>query len=322
MSILVTGGTGSVGIHLLNLLDGEKDVYSFSAKPPHEWQKLPHVHYVEGDLLDYQKVLDTVKAIKPSAVYHLASQSNVGISFKKPLETLSLNILGTQNLLEAVRKTVPTAKILLLSSSDVYGRGEGFLDIMQKEDAPLRPLTPFATSKASMELLAHQYRESWKMQITIARPFNYAGPFQADYFVLPNLAAQLVRIAEYGGEPILYTGNLDISRDFLDLRDVARALVLILNKGESGEAYNVCSGKIRTVRELVEIMIEKCGIDVEIRHDPSRYRKLDQPLLMGAFDKLREVTGWKPLIDIEDSVEDVYLEMRRRLRNSQTETNS
>lgn len=313
MSILVTGGTGSVGIHLLNLLDGERKVYSFSAAPPLPWQTLPHVHYVEGELLDQQRVLEVIRQVKPSAVYHLASQSNVGISFKKPYETLALNILGTQNLLEAVRKTVPSAKILLLSSSDVYGRGDGYLDVVQREDAPLRPLTPFATSKASMELLAHQYRESFGMQITIARPFNYAGPFQADYFVLPNVAAQLVRIAEHGGEPILLTGNLDISRDFLDLRDVARALIQIQNKGASGEAYNVCSGRIRTVRELCEIMIDICGVDVEMRQDPGRSRKVDQPLLMGSFDKLRDISGWKPMIDIEDTIADVYREMRRRV---------
>jgi GDP-4-dehydro-6-deoxy-D-mannose reductase len=119
---------------------------------------------------------------------------------------------------------------------------------------------------------------------------------------------------DYGGEPVVYTGNIDVSRDFMDVRDLARALILIMSQSPSGEVYNICSGRIRTVRELVETMVEVVGVDVILRRDPSRERDVDQPLLMGSVDKLMQQTGWKPLIAIEDTVEDVFREMRQRRR--------
>jgi GDP-4-dehydro-6-deoxy-D-mannose reductase len=319
MGVLVTGGTGSIGIHLLNLLGEEAgELVSASLRPPKDWQKLQHVKYVELDLLDANGITTLVRDLKPTAIYHLASQSNVGISLKRPAETLGLNIIGTQNLLDAARKAAPQAKVLLLSSSDVYGRGDGQLDVMRRESDPLQPLTPFAVSKAGMEMLAYQYRHTWGTHVCTVRPFNYAGPFQAENFVLPSIAAQLARIVDAGAEPVVYAGNLDVSRDFLDVRDLARALVLALNKGAPGSLYNVCSGRIRTVRELVEMMIETCGVDVDIRRDPVRERGNEQPLLMGSVDKLMQETGWKPLIDMEDCCRDLLGEMRRRMRGTRS----
>jgi GDP-4-dehydro-6-deoxy-D-mannose reductase len=315
MNVLVTGGTGSIGVHLLRMLGPEYGrKVAFSHAPPEPWQCLKDVEYLEGDLLNTQKVLDLVREVKPSWVFHLGSQSNVGVSLKRPVDTLSINLLGTQNLLDAVRRIVPQSKVLLLSSSDVYGRGNGQLDLMQSEETPMRPLTPFATSKAAMELLAYQFQQSWGTHIVMARPFNYTGPFQADHFVLPSVASQLVRILDYGGEPVIHTGNLDVSRDFVDVRDLARALILIMSQSSSGEVFNICSGRIRTVRELVETMLDVVGVDVILRRDPSRERDFEQPLLMGSVDKLMAQTGWKPLIAIEDTVEDVFREMRQRRR--------
>ncbi len=305
MSVIVTGGTGAIGYHLLSSLTRNKGkLISYSRSASRQELHLDHVEYEYGDILDYSSISKIIQQHMPTEIYHLATQSNVGVSHKKPFETLEVNILGTQNLLEAVRKYNPTCKVLLLSSSDIYGRGDGLLNVMHKEEDPYTPLTPFATSKASMELLGKQYAQAWGIEVVIARPFNYTGPGQPKEFVLPYVASQLVKIRDYFAEPVLYTGNLDVSRDFIDIRDLARALVLLMSQGVSGESFNICSGKIGTVRELVENMIILTGLEVDIRRDPARERAFDQPLLMGSPDRLMQRTGWKPLIDIQDSLKD------------------
>jgi GDP-4-dehydro-6-deoxy-D-mannose reductase len=316
MSVLVTGGTGSLGYHLLSVITQTKgSLCSFSPKPGKTYRKLNHVDYEYGDLMDFNSILAIIEKYQPSEIYHIASQSNVGISHKKPFETLSTNFLGTQNLLEAVRRVTPKSKVLLLSSSDIYGPGEGLLDVFHNEDDPYRPITPFATSKACMEILGEQFARAWGMHILIARPFNFTGPYHSRRFVLPNIASQLIKIVEYGGEPVIYTGNLDVSRDVIDFRDLARALVLLMNTAKSMSVYNICSGQIRTIRELVEIMIEYSEMDIEIRRDPNRERKIDLPLLMGSPEKIMKATGWRPMIAIEDTIADIYHEMSVRIEN-------
>ena len=306
MSVIVTGGSGAVGYHLLSSLTRNKGkLISFSRSASRKGLHLDHVHYEYGDILDYASVSKIIQHYQPKEIYHLATQANVGVSHKKPYATLETNILGTQNLLEAVRRFQPECKVLLLSSSDIYGRGKGLLDVMHREEDPYNPMTPFATSKATMELLGKQHHQAWGTHVVIARPFNFTGPGQAAEFVLPYVANQLVRIRDFFAEPVLYTGNLDVSRDFIDIRDLTRALVLLMSQATPGEAYNICSGKIRTVRELVENMIQLAHLDVEIRRDPSRERAFDQPLLMGSPDKLMQQTGWKPMIDLWDSLNDL-----------------
>lgn len=317
MSVLVTGGTGTLGFHLLNSMTQSKgNLVSFSPGPGKDYRSLDHVTYEFGDLLDFNAIADVIKKHQPREIYHVASQSSVGVSHQKPFETMNTNLMGTQNLLEATRRHVPKCKVLLLSSSDIYGAGEGLLDILHTEDDPYKPLTPFASSKACMEILGLQFHRAWGLHVTIARPFNYTGPYHSRRFVLPNIAEQLVKIAEYGAEPVIYTGNLDVSRDVLDVRDLSRALVLLMNISQAGSIYNVCSGQVRTIRELVEGLIEICPVDVDIRRDPNREREIDIPLLMGSPEKLMTDTGWKPMIEIEDSLRDIYREMELRVERS------
>lgn len=317
MSVLVTGGTGTLGFHLLNSMTQSKgDLISFSPGPGKDYRSLSHVNYEFGDLLDFGSISEVIKKYQPKEIYHIASQSNVGVSHHKPFETLNTNIMGTQNLLEAVRRQIPKSKVLLLSSSDIYGAGEGLLDTLHIETDIYRPITPFASSKACMEVIGLQYQRAWGLHVSIARPFNFTGPYHSRRFVLPNIAEQLVKIAEYGGEPVIYTGNLDVSRDVLDVRDLSRALVLLMNISESGSVYNICSGQVKTIRELVEGLIEICSVDVDIRRDPTREREIDIPLLMGSPAKLMKDTGWKPMIEIEDSLKDIYREMEIRIERS------
>lgn len=315
MSILVTGGTGALGFHILATVtrNGEK-LYSFSDEQPQPWQKISDVVYRTGDLLNFKDVLAVVKEANPRAIFHLASQSSVGLSYKKPYETLSTNLLGTQNLLEAARQIVPEAKILLLSSSEIYGRANGtLLTTLHKESDPPNPVTPYATSKACMELLGSQFVNAFGMHVVTIRPFHFTGPHHSRRFAIPSIASQLVKIKKYGAEPIIYSGSLDISRDVLDVRDVARGLIQVLQAGNAGEVYNICSGKSYTFRELTETLVEIAGVDVDFCFDPSMERTLDIPLLVGDPSKITNL-GWKPMITIDDCLKDLYGEMVVRLK--------
>ena len=314
MSILVTGGTGALGYHILSAMPRDGRVlHSFSDEMPPPWHKVPDVHYHTGNLLNYKEILSVVKESHPSYVYHLASQSSVGISYKKPYETLSTNLLGTQNLLEAVRQTTPKARVMLLSSSEIYGRGGGRLAALHDEAESPDPLTPYATSKACMELLGNQFRNAHGMHVIVVRPFHFTGPHHSRRFALPSIAFRLVQICKNGAEPVIYTGNLDVARDIVDVRDVARAMIMVLNTCESGSVFNICSGKAWTFRELTDMMIGLTGMHVDLRIDPSLERQNDIPLLVGDPSKIMDL-GWKPLISIEDSLTDLYNEMVQRCR--------
>ncbi len=309
MKVLVTGGTGALGYHILSMLYREGvELHSFSDEQPQPWQKVQGVTYHTGNLLDYQDMLSIVKETAPQYVYHLASQSSVGLSYKKPFETLNTNLLGTQNLLEVIRQIVPSAKILLLSSSEVYGRTNEQLTRLHKETDMPNPLTPYATSKACMELLGNQYRNAYGQHIVFVRPFHFTGPHHSRRFAIPSITNQLVRIKKYGAEPVIVSGSLDISRDVVDVRDVARGMIQVLNSSESGEVYNICSGKSYTFRELVDLLVEIADVSVDFVFDPSRERTNEIPLLIGNPEKILDL-GWKPMISVEDSLSDLFKEM-------------
>lgn len=315
MSILVTGGTGALGYHILSSLCGTShDLYSFSDEQPQPWQKVEGVTYLNGDLLNSKDVIEMLQKVNPSHIYHLASQSSVGISYMKPNETLNINMMGTQNLLEAVRQVTPKAKIMLLSSSEVYGRTDRNLTYLHKEVDPPNPLTPYATSKACMELLGNQFRNANDLHVVFVRPFYFTGPHHSRRFVIPSIAYQLVKIKYYGAEPIIYSGSLDVSRDIIDVRDVARGMIQILNQAESGEVYNLCCGKSYTIREVVEMMVDIADVSVDFRFDPGYERRNEIPLLIGDPTKAMSI-GWKPMISMEDSLTDLFNEMvlRRRI---------
>ncbi len=314
MSILVTGGTGALGYHILSSLVGTThDLFSFSDEQPQPWQKVEGVQYLNGDLLNFKDVQEMIQHVQPTHIYHLASQSSVGLSYKKPYETLNINLLGTQNLLENVRQNCPKAKVMLLSSSEIYGRTDHQLTYLHKEtDAP-NPLTPYATSKACMELLGNQFKNAYGLHVVFVRPFHFTGPHHSRRFVIPSITYQLVKIKYYGTEPTIYSGSLDISRDFVDVRDVARGMIQLLNQSEPGEVYNLCCGKSYTFRELTEMLVDIAGVSVDFRFDPGYERSNDIPLLIGDPTKAMSM-GWKPMISIEDCLTDLFNEMVLRRR--------
>lgn len=315
MSILVTGCNSTLGYHLLNLLPHDGGIVALATEPPPERLRLPHVTYVSVDLMDARQVLSLVQTWKPLEAYHLVSQEfSLGRTGMKSAALLQFFATGAFNLLDALRKVSPKARVLMASSAEIYGGGRGHMDVLHREMDAFMPLTPYATAQASCELLARQFHLAHGTDVVIARPFGVTGPHQPEKFVLSSTASQIAAIELHDGETAIYTGNLDISRDYLDVRDMARAMALLLKRGESGQTYNVCSGKVRTIRDLVQFLIHLSGCPIEIRIDPSLERAVDIPLLAGSPEKLMTLTGWKPMISLEDSLRDLYGEIKARMR--------
>jgi GDP-4-dehydro-6-deoxy-D-mannose reductase len=314
MSVLVTGCNSTLGYHLLNLFPHDAgDIVALASEPVPGDLRLPHVTYVTVDLADYKQVMSLLNTWKPTEVYHLVSQEfSLGMPGMKPSALLQFFAAGAYNLFETLRHAAPKSRVLLASSAEVYGGSRGMMDVLHRETDPFLPLTPYATAQASCELLARQFVLAHGMDIVTVRPFGVTGPRQPEKFVLSSTASQIASIELHDGETAIYTGNLDVSRDYLDVRDMARAMALLMKRGKAGETYNVCSGKVRTIRDLVQFLIHLSGCPIEIRIDPSLERAVDIPLLAGSPEKFMSLTGWKPMISLEDSLRDLYSEIKTR----------
>ena len=289
----VTGATGFVGRHLIEALDDAQVV-----APSRD----------ALDLLDAGAVLAAVAEAAPTTVFHLAAQASVGRSWREPARALQENIAMTVNVLEAVRVEAPGAAVVVASSGEIYGPPER---LPVDEEAPLRPQNPYAVSKAACDLLARQYADAHGLQIVCLRAFNQAGPGQSSEYVVGTIAEQ-VAAAERRGDPeaVVETGNPDSRRDFIDVRDAARAYVAAAAAAPG--AYNVCSGKAVSVRDLVELAAE--GARLPVRHvvRTDRMRRHDVPEVRGSAARLERETGWRPSIPLAQTVADAIDALRRQ----------
>jgi GDP-4-dehydro-6-deoxy-D-mannose reductase len=297
--LLVTGLNGFVGCHLQVLIE---------SMPDGPWQLLaskPH------DLLDCASLDAWLQDECPDAVIHLAGQTFVPEAFRDPQRTLQVNLLGTLNLLQALKRRGFCGTFLYVSSGDVYGQ-------VMESDLPVvetlapRPRNPYAVSKVAAELLCQQwsYNEPWR--IIVARPFNHIGPGQGDAFVIPSMARQLVRVRQGLQSAQLEVGDVDVTRDFLDVRDVLRAYLALLEQGRNGEVYNVCSGVEWRVRDLIAQLAGLAGVEVELLQDASRLRLSEQRRVVGCSKKLQKETGWKPGVSITETLQSVLSDWEAR----------
>lgn len=296
-TLLVTGLSGFVGGHLQHAI-ARSETWQLLAAKPH-------------NLLDPASLDAWLQAGVPDAVIHLAGQTFVPAAFKDPAHTLQVNLLGSLNLLQALKRAGFNGTFLFVSSGDVYGQVAEMALPITEALAP-KPRNPYAVSKVAAELLCQQwgYAEGWRM--LIARPFNHIGPGQAVSFVVPSMAQQIVG-ADAGAKRLtLEVGDIDVTRDFLDVRDVISAYFALLEHGRSGEIYNVCSGVERTVRELILQMARLAGVSVELVQDPSRLRPADQRRVVGSAEKLQKDTGWKPGISITETLQSVLSDWEAR----------
>ncbi|HTD33245.1 MAG TPA: GDP-mannose 4,6-dehydratase [Candidatus Elarobacter sp.] len=301
MRVLVTGARGFVGRHLTAAL----------RERGHEVLATDHAAHDDAlavDVTDTLAVLGALELAQPDAVAHLAAQASVPDSLADPGGTFRVNARGTLNVLDAARtlgEHGARPRVLVVSSADVYGTQPPAAYPLRETTAPL-PRNPYAASKVAAEALALAYARSFRVDAVVARAFNHTGPGQDERFAIPAFAAQLARV-EAGVERTILVGNLEASRDVLDVRDVCAAYVLLLEgRGEAGEIYNVCSGTATTMRELLRRLIEIARVPVEVREDPARMRPADVPVSVGDPAKLRAATGWSPRIPLAAALRAVY----------------
>lgn len=298
MKALITGAGGFVGHHLVRHLEEAGDDVSATDRS------------TDGcDILDAPALLAVFRRIRPEVVYHLAGASDVGGSWQTPQATFRANAEGTLNVLWAAREA-ECERVLTVGSADVYGKVTP-ADLPISEDLPLRPVSPYAASKCAADHVALQAFLGHSQHVVRARPFNHLGPGQTDRFVAPALAGRVAR-NEQLGESVVRVGNLSPERDFTDVRDVVRAYRLLIEHGEAGQVYNVCSGHAIAVQELAEQLISMATIPMRLEPDPELQRPVDIPVLLGDNSRIRADTGWAPEIPLERTLRDL-LDDRRRL---------
>ncbi len=309
MRALVTGAGGFVGRHLVKeLVDAgyETAAVDLCEKPSPCADGFPAgAIFRKCDLLDRDGFGNVISEFRPDAIFHLAAQGSAALSFVDPRGTLETNVIGTLNLLEAERTAGIGARIFVTGSSEEYGRrfpGEMPLG----ENSPIEPVSPYASSKAAQNLLSMQYFRAFGSRVVLSRSFSHTGPGQTESFVLPSFARQCARIKAGIDPPVIRTGNLDVKRDFLDVRDVVRAYRMLLEKGKDGETYNVSSGMGLDLGEALEKLISIAGIDVIVKQDPALMRPVDVKVLVGDSTKLRVRTGWRPEIAVDSMLGDLF----------------
>ena len=310
--VLITGGTGFVGSHLVPFLQtgGAQIALLASTRGRH----LSDVKYYEADIRDLARVHAAVHDFKPDGIYHLAAISSVPNSWNSPRLTYEVNVFGTLNVLESAASLPTPAKVLNVSTAQVYAPSSSVLD----ETSPLAPDNPYAASKAMAEFLSVQLRGSWAGGIITARSFNHAGPGQSPDFVLSSIAKQFAEIETGLREPKLMVGNLHVARDFTDVRDVIRAYALLLAKGRVNEIYNVCSGTAWSIKEIIELFQRISGLRVAIESDPGKQRAGENTSLRGCLAKIRAATGWEPEVPLKTTLQDLFEYWRGAVRNHQT----
>lgn len=264
----------------------------------------------EVDVTDLELLAPDVDGASPDVVYHLAALTHVGHSWEEPAETFRVNALGTLNILEAARRCGVPPAVVLVSSAEVYGPASDGKPL--DEQSELRPVSPYAASKVAAEFLGLQAFLGRGLRVVRARPFNHVGPGQADSFVVSALARRMVE-AELNKTGVVQVGNLAASRDFTDVRDVVRAYRLLAEKATGGEAYNVCSGRAISIAELAEQMLALLSYEVELVEDPSLFRPVDVPVLLGDASKLVSATGWRPEMALATTLADVLEYWRAQL---------
>jgi GDP-4-dehydro-6-deoxy-D-mannose reductase len=306
---LITGITGFVGSHLSEFLLKEGiEVYGIKrwrSKTDNIEHIMDKLHLIEADMRDGHSLVEAFKEAKPDYVFHLAAQSFVPTSWRAPSDTMETNAVGTIHLLEAVRKLNLNPAIQIAGSSEEYGLVHPD-EVPIKETNPLRPLSPYGVSKVAADKLGFQYNRSYGMKVVITRSFNHTGPRRGEVFVTSNFAKQIVEIEKGLRNPKIRVGNMDAQRDFSDVRDIVRAYWLAVDKGKYGDCYNLCSGKPRVIKDVLDLLIKSSTAeDIKIEEDPARMRPSDVQILHGDCTKFKERTGWEPEIPFEKTMSDL-----------------
>jgi GDP-4-dehydro-6-deoxy-D-mannose reductase len=297
---LITGGSGFVGPYLAeHCRDQGDDVVALDRSGPDPL-----------DITDRDAVREVFARHEPEVVYHLAALTHVGDSWADPAAVFRVNIDGTAHVLDAAR-AAGVRRVIVVGSAEEYGRVEP-ADLPLREDAPLRPSTPYGVSKIAASYLALQAHIAHGFDVVRVRPFSHTGPGQTDRFLIPALAARIAT-AERAGDDEIPVGNLDPVRDVSDVRDIVRAYRLLADHGVAGEIYNVCSGTGVSVRDIAERLVASARRVLRLTVDPELVRPVEVPRLVGDVSRLRATTGWAPEITLEQTLAEVLDDARARV---------
>lgn len=320
MRLLITGITGFVGSHMAEYALAHGAEVFGSSRWRSRTENIEHlrsqIKLIECDLRDLASVRGLLETAEPTHVVHLAAQSFVGASWQTPAETLSTNIISQVNLLEGIRRFTIAPRVLVVGSSEEYG----FVcpdELPIRETNPLRPLSPYAVSKVAQDMMGYQYFMSYGLPIIRTRAFNHEGPRRGEVFVTSNFAKQVAEIEAGMREPTMSVGDLTPRRDFSDVRDVVRGYWLLLERGEPGEVYNLCSGRSWAIQQVLEFLLEQSRVKrIAVETDPARLRPSDVMILEGDSSKIRKATGWEVEIPFERTLKDLLAYWRQRTMSS------
>ncbi|HET7696531.1 MAG TPA: GDP-mannose 4,6-dehydratase [Vicinamibacterales bacterium] len=305
----MTGATGFAGSHLVaRLAAGGGSVAAWAHRGGAEPTADATVRWRSVDLLDRRALGDALAAARPSVIYHCAGFADVHEAWRAPARAMRVNALGTHYLLEAVRDAGLSCPVLVTGSAMVYRPAMEPLT----EDHPLGPAGPYALSKLAQEMAA----AASSLPVLLVRPFNHAGPRQSPSYATSAFAQQVAEIEAGRRDPVLKVGNLDARRDITDVRDTVRAYQALAERGRPHTPYNVCSGRARSMRELLDLLLSLSRVRVRVEVDPSRLRPSDNPLIAGSHDRLTRDTGWVPEIPIEQTLRDLLDHWRLRVAHA------
>jgi GDP-4-dehydro-6-deoxy-D-mannose reductase len=309
--LLIVGAAGFVGRHLLAECRRRGDALFGTHLPGEELPRESDVGWFPVDLLAEGALEKAVAQARPEGIVHLAGQASVARANVDPVGTFRVNAEGTVRLLAVVRDHAPSVRVVIVTSAEVYG-AVAPEELPVRESQPLCPRSAYGASKAAADLVAAQAARGWGLDVVRMRPFNHVGPGQKLGFVVPDFASQTAAIERGEGEPELSVGNLSARRDFTDVRDIARAYRMALEKGHAGAVYNLCSGKAVAIEEIVEFFLSRARRRIRLRRDEKRLRPVDVPEFRGDGTLAARELGWHPEIPLTDSLAEVLEEWRQR----------
>jgi len=313
MKAMIIGAAGFVGPYLAEAVRKNMGCDVVATKLPHESVEIPCARIINLNILDPDQLSQILASERPDYIFHLAAQSSVALSWKKPELTVDINIKGAIHLLDTIRTLDYKPKVLMIGSGEEYGHIEaGAVPI--RETAALHPGNVYAVTKACQNMMATIYAEAYGLDTVLTRSFNHIGPKQLPQFVVADFCSQVVRVEKGLQEPVIRVGNLSARRDFTDVRDVVRAYTMLIQKGRRGETYNVGSGHAVEIREILDLIIAKSTAKIRVEVDPAKLRPVDVPVIEADTTKIFRDTGWKPEISISQTIDETLGYWRNQLQ--------
>ena len=320
MRSLIIGAAGFVGAYLARHLKQEYGYEVIVTKMGHEKinaleMDICDANIYDLDILDQRAVEHLLKTVCPDYIFHLAAQSSVAVSWKNPQLTVDVNIRGAVNILEALRSLHDQPRVLFVGSGEEYGYVQPD-EIPIIENNRICPGNIYAATKACQNMLGRIYAQAYGLEIVMVRAFNHIGPNQDPLFVVADFCRQVAQIEERMKEPVICVGNLEVRRDLTDVRDVVRAYAMLAEYGKAGETYNVGSGKAVKIRDILQSVLRKSKVDIKLVVDREKLRPVDLPIIEADIHKLQEITGWRPNIGLEQTIEETLEYWRVHVHNA------